>query len=68
MGLLLLIIYLWLGCKSINYIKIHLLGMSYLEITTASNFIFSKILFALFLGWITIPLWLVLSLLGIGKN
>ncbi|MBC2579362.1 hypothetical protein [Clostridium sp. DJ247] len=68
MAILLLILYLWLGSKSITFVKTKVLGLNYVYIESSSNFIFRNVFWALFLGWLTIPLWIVLSLFGVGRK
>lgn len=68
MVILILILYLWLGSKSITFFKTRILGIDCIHIETISDFIFRNVFWALILGWITIPLWIIFSLLGIGKK
>ncbi|MCT8977440.1 hypothetical protein N4T77_12585 [Clostridium sp. CX1] len=68
MAILVVILYLWLGSKSINFVKTRVLGLNYVYIESSSNFIFRNIFWSLFLGWLTIPIWIVLSLLGVGRK
>lgn len=68
MGILLIILYLWLGSKSIAFVKTKVLGLNYVHIESTSNFLFRNVFWALILGWLTIPLWIILSLLAIGRK
>lgn len=68
MGLLLLTLYLWLGSKSITFVKTKVLGLNYVYIESSSNFIFRNVFWALILGWLTIPLWIMLSIFGVRRK
>ncbi|AKN32590.1 hypothetical protein Ccar_17740 [Clostridium carboxidivorans P7] len=68
MGILLMMLYLWLGSKSITFVKAKVLGLNYVHIESPSDFLFRNIFWALILGWLTIPLWIILSLLGMGRK
>lgn len=68
MELILLIAYLWLGVKSITFFRTKILKLNYIYFGTFSDFIFKKVFWAIALGWITIPLWAILSVVGIGKH
>lgn len=68
MEIILLIAYLWLGIKSITFIRTKIFKLEYIYIGTFTDFIFRKLVWAIFFGWITIPIWLILSLLGVGRS
>lgn len=68
MGLLLLLLYLWLGSKSITFVKTKVLRLNYVYIESSANFIFRNVFWALILGWLTIPLWIILSIFGVGRK
>lgn len=55
MGLIILIIYVFCGDKANYYLKYHILNTRAEIYGDTSDYIFSRILWAVALGWATIP-------------
>ena len=67
MDLILFGIYLYAGVLSNSFLKHHVLKMQTAYVLNMQNFLLGKIIWAALLGWITIPIAIVLKLAGVGK-
>lgn len=65
---LILFIYIFLGCKAINYIKRNIFGLETVFIFDLKQFILEKIVMGLLLGWIAIPIWIICLMIHGVKN
>lgn len=56
------ILYAFLGYKSIGYLKYHLMGVQVELTNSVGRFMWDRFLWGLLLGWITIPLMVIVWL------
>ena len=68
MELILFIIYVYLGASANSYFKHNVLKVETVAVFNMQNFIMEKIIMGALLGWISIPVVVIMKLLGIGKN
>jgi len=64
MQLILLVVYVGSGYKANLWVKYHLMNVRAEYTTDVGNFYLSRIIWALLLGWISIPVMLIGKLLG----
>ncbi|WP_294147397.1 hypothetical protein [uncultured Selenomonas sp.] len=64
----LLIVYVFCGNMANNWFKYHIMGVRAEIYSDTGQHYFNKIFWAILLGWATIPLAIILSVLGIGKK
>lgn len=65
---LLLLIYVFLGCKAISYIKRNLFGLETVFVFDFKRFILEKMIMGFFLGWIAIPIWLICLMISSARK
>ena len=68
MELILFALYIFFGAKANSFLKHNLLHMRTAYVFDLSSFIIEKIILACLLGWITIPVAIVMRLVGVGKS
>lgn len=68
MGLILLLLYAYCGAKANSFLKHHILHMRTAYVFNMVSFIFDKVFMSLALGWITIPLAILLWAFGLGRR
>lgn len=56
------ILYVFLGYKSIGYLKYHLMGVKFELTRDVGRFMWDRVIWGLILGWLTIPLMLIVWL------
>ena len=67
MEVVLFIIYLFAGAAANSFIKHNVFGMRTVYVFNTSNFLTEKMVMAALLGWISIPVAIILSICGVGK-
>lgn len=68
MELILLAIYVGFGYVANQWVKYHLMNVRAEYTNDVGNFYLSRIIWALLLGWISIPVMVIGKLLGKGKK
>lgn len=68
MDLIIVGIYIWAGAMANSYLKHNLLKIQTAYVFNLQKFILEKIIMAFILGWLTIPLAIILKLCGVGKQ
>jgi len=65
---ILLIAYVYFGNMANNWFKYHIMGVRAEIYSDTGQHYFNKAFWAILLGWATIPLAILLSVIGVGKN
>ena len=61
MAMIFLVVYIYLGYKANNYCRYHLLNQEAILYGDTGNFIVSQVIWAVLLGWATIPIMLFMK-------
>lgn len=68
MELILFGVYVFFGAMANSFLKHNLLHIQTAYVFSMSNFITEKIILACLLGWITIPVAMIMRIFGVGKS
>lgn len=68
MELILFAVYIYAGAVANSFLKHRILKVQTVYVFSFTTFVTEKIVVAALLGWITIPLALIMRLCGIGKE
>lgn len=66
--LIIFMFYLYAGAKANSFIKHNIFHLQTALIFDLRRFVIDKIIMSLFLGWISIPLALILYVIGVGRQ